>query len=81
MSDDFHLSDEERTRLERLKRDLVPPSRTEADLIETLRRRGLVRDPRTGWVTAAILATAGSDRASSVRAASAPRPTSGSRRS
>jgi hypothetical protein len=58
MSDDFHLSDEERTRLERLKRDLVPPSRTEADLIEMLRRRGLVRDPRTGWVTPAILATA-----------------------
>jgi hypothetical protein len=30
MSDDFHLSDEERTRLERLKRDLIPPSQAEA---------------------------------------------------
>lgn len=57
MSDDFHLSDEERARLERLKRDLSP-SRTEADLIEMLRRRGPIRDPRSHWVTAAILATA-----------------------
>jgi hypothetical protein len=62
MSDDFQLSDEERARLERLKRGLVP-SRTEADLIETLRRRGLIRDPRTRWVTAAVLATANRRRA------------------
>ena len=57
MSDDFHLSDEERARLERMKRDLVPPAQIEADLIEALRRRGLIRDPRTRWMTAAILAT------------------------
>jgi hypothetical protein len=57
MSDDFHLSDEERARLERLKSDLIPPSRTEADLIETLRGRGLIRNPRPRWVTTAVLAT------------------------
>jgi hypothetical protein len=57
MSDDFHLSDEERARLKRMKRDLIPPARIEADLIEALRRRGLIRDPRARWMTAAILAT------------------------
>lgn len=47
MSDDFHLSDEERARLERLKRDLAPPQRLEAHLIEALRRNGLMRVPRS----------------------------------
>src|SRR5262245_29518627 len=61
MSDDFQLSDEERARLERLKRDLLPPSHIEADLIEALRRRGLVRDRSGRWqmlvtVTAALAA-------------------------
>jgi len=58
MSDDFHLSDEERARLERMKRELIPPAHIEAEAIETLRRRGLIRDSRPGWMTAAILATA-----------------------
>ncbi len=56
MSDDVELSDEERRRLERLKRDVAPPSHIEADLIRALRQRGLIRDPRKHWVTAATLA-------------------------
>jgi hypothetical protein len=56
MSDDFELSDEERARLERLKRDLIPPSHIEADLIDALRRLRLIRDRRSRSMTAAILA-------------------------
>src|SRR5262245_58198070 len=57
MSDDFHLSDEERARLERLKRDLAPPAHLEASLIEALRRAGYIRFPRirNRWVIAATL--------------------------
>ena len=55
MSDDFQLSDDERARLERLKRDLAPPARLEAHLIEALRRDGLIRDPRPRWATAVIV--------------------------
>ena len=55
MSDDFRLSDEERARLERLKRDLAPPAHLEASLIEALRRDGYIRIPRSRnrWVIAA----------------------------
>src|SRR5262245_41153887 len=55
MSDDFQLSDEERARLERLKRDLAPPPRIEAELIDALRRGGFVRVPRWPWAIPAIL--------------------------
>src|SRR5262245_65848729 len=59
MSDDFQLSDEERARLERLKRDLAPPAHLEASLIEALRRDGYIRFPRSRnrWVIAATLVT------------------------
>jgi hypothetical protein len=59
MSDDFQLSDEERARLERLKRDLAPPAHLEASVIEALRRDGYIRFPRSRnrWVIAATLVT------------------------
>ena len=56
MSDEFELSDDERARLERLKRDLAPPAHIEAHLVEAFKRRGLIRDRRSGWRTAAVLA-------------------------
>jgi hypothetical protein len=58
MSDDFELSEEERRRLERLKRDVAPPSRIEAALLEELKRRGMVRAPRNPRLAAIALAVA-----------------------